>query len=72
MGDCSVEIRIMIGLAAFGVALIWIGVAVTWTAAIRVLRASRAALLEITLWKNDRRSAHDLARLEGPAPKRRA
>lgn len=66
MGGCSDEARILIGLGAFGVALIWIGVAVTWTAARRVLRASRAALLEITEWRDAGLSPVERARLRFP------
>lgn len=72
MSGWSVGNRIMFALAVFGVGLIWVGVAVTWTAAIRVLRASRAALLEITAWRDASRSASERVRLEGPDPKRRA
>lgn len=67
MGQCSDEARVLLALGVFGVLLIWVGVAVAWTSALRVLRASRAALLEITALRRDALSGADVSR-PAPAP----
>jgi len=41
MGECDEVGRVLIGLGVLGVTMIWLGVAVAWSAAVRVLRASR-------------------------------
>lgn len=41
MGDCSVEIRILISLLAFGVVLSFTAAFVAWRAALRILVAAR-------------------------------
>lgn len=49
IGQCSDEVRVLLALGVFGVTLIWVGVAVAWTSALRVLRISRAILARIDL-----------------------
>jgi hypothetical protein len=74
VGNCSDEVRVLLALGVFGVLLIWVGVAVAWTSALRVLRISRAIVtrLDLDLRIIDARveDLGEISRGEGPEARR--